>query len=300
MRNVPLIRSLGFSLASASLLCACGAAPAEIQDRDEGASLDSTHEASTLQISGDVLGTSVSHHVDLAPPLMVLNGVIKYLKGNSPTVEAMINVTNIGGSPFTAQSVNVTINGSFFTGILAPYYDESAGPYTVQAGKPGYVRVFVPASMITPCTTYVVATSIVQPSTPSGLQGLATTLCPLNWTTPIDELHFGFPQAPNVTGKSLADIVSNHDSGRPDKQLCSACHSANGSHRYRPKTLVFPGGTYLSPYEYVGGTASDPDKTWAKLGSAENWATDYVQDQTNHTFLLRQAVSKWLADGSNL
>jgi hypothetical protein len=122
--------------------------------------------------------------------------------------------------------------------------------------------------------------------------GSVSTVCPLAWTTSIDELYLGHLPDASVRGKSLRSIVSSFTSGRPDNALCSSCHNSRSSYPYHPN--VPPFGSAIDPYVPASG-----DQAWA--GISDPWGHQFIFLPVStfpHTVHLKEAVQKWLADGA--
>jgi hypothetical protein len=237
-----------------------------------------------------------------APPPgdLALDGVMRYYGGGTPTLGLQINVTNVGDSPVTAPSGSISINGVVLAGALYQYYGgTSTAPNTVNPGQYGYIKVEVPTSLMAPCTLYSVQIDLNHNMQSGGSavfandSGMVTTVCRLNWTSPIEEKYLGHVPDPAVAGKKLGDIVSSFVSGRPDGAVCSSCHNSGASYPYHPNVPAGVGQT-IDPFTNISGTES-----WGCSGNP--WATQFIYlpvARYPHTDALKEAVGKWQADGA--
>lgn len=297
---------------SLSALLACGAAPegsedplsAELAQTDEALTFStaSATKVSTSLISRPPLVITKPPTIYLPPPIadLVLDGVMRYYGGGTPTLGLQINVTNIGDSPATGASGTVSINGTVLSGALYQYYGGTATlPNTVNPGQRGYIKVEVPANLMAPCSPYTVKIDLghtMQSGDATVFNNdttIVTTVCPLTWTTPIEAKHFGHPPDPAIAGKKLGDIVSSVVSGRPDGVLCSSCHNSGSSYPYHPNV---PAGVAqnIDPFVNISGNES-----WAC--SSNTWASQFIYlpvAKYPHTEVLKEAVAKWQADGA--
>ncbi|HKO46825.1 MAG TPA: hypothetical protein VJV79_03830 [Polyangiaceae bacterium] len=120
---------------SLSALLACGAAP---EGAGEPTSADLGGSEQALILGNATLSTSSKGAlfkppggiivkqppiIYLPPPTadLVLDGVMRYYGGGTPTLGLQINVTNIGDSPATGPGGTVSINGTALTGALYQY-----------------------------------------------------------------------------------------------------------------------------------------------------------------------------------
>jgi hypothetical protein len=205
--------------------------------------------------------------VILAPPVadLQLDGVMSYSGLATPTADLQINVTNVGDTPVTAAIGHVSVSGVILSGAQS-YHVQIDLDHTMQSGG---APVFANDS------------------------GSVSTVCPLTWTTPIDDLYLGHAPDPSVQGKSLSSIVGSFVSGRPDGALCSSCHNSNSSYLYHPN--VAPNGSgAIDPYLPASG-----DQAW--ICSSDPWGPKFFSLPVStypHTAHLKEAVHKWLLDGA--
>jgi hypothetical protein len=168
----------------------------------------------------------------------------------------------------------------------------------VNPGEHGYIKVEVPAYLMAPCVSYTVQIDLDHTMQSGGSQvfandtGQVSTVCPLNWTTPIDQINLGHVADPSVQGKSLFNIVSSFVSGRPDGALCSSCHNSSSTYPYHPN--VPPNGSAaIDPFLPASG-----DQTW--ICGVNPWGPQFVNLPVStypHTPFLKEAVQKWMSDG---
>ena len=283
---------------SLTTLLGCGAAP---EGTDEpSAELGSTEEALIIKKPP---GTGTLPPIIYLPPSiadLALDGVMRYYGGGTPTLGLQINVTNIGDSPATGVSGMVSINGTVLSGALYQYSGGTATTAnTVNPGQRGYIKVEVPASLMSPCTPYTVKIDLghtMQAGDATVFNNdtsIVTTVCPLTWTAPIEAKHFGHPPDPAIAGKKLGDIVSSFVSGRPDGVLCSSCHNSGASLPYHPNVPAGVGQT-IDPFTNISGNES-----WAC--SSNTWASQFIYlpvAKYPHTEVLKEAVAKWQSDGA--
>jgi len=215
------------------------------------------------------------------------------------TLGLMINVINVGDTPVTAPNGRVSVAGVMLSGALYQYAGSATQPNTVNPWERGYIHVVVPTSLMAPCQTYAVQIDLDHTMQTGGApvfandSGSASTVCPLTWTTPIDELHLGTVPHWSVEGKSLSSIVSSFVSGRPDGALCSSCHNASASYPYHPN-VAQNGSGLIGPYAPASG-----DQAWICTG--DPWWHRFVflpESTYPHTPYLREFVQKWVSDGA--
>lgn len=301
---------------SLSSLLACGAAPdgsedptnAELGSSEQELSLGSASVTAVSKSSTALIGKPPIVVIKYPPviwvPLaqgdLVLDGVMRYYGGGTPTLGLQINVTNIGDSPVTGATGTVSINGNVLTGALYQYYGGTATTAnTVNPGQRGYIKVEVATSLMAPCTPYSVKIDLGHQmqfgdaTVFNNDSSVVTTVCPLTWTTPIGAVHLGHQPDVSVAGKKLGDIVSSAVSGRPDGMLCSSCHNSGASLPYHPN--VPAGGTAtIDPFLNISGNES-----WAC--SSNTWASQFVYlpvAKYPHTDVLKEVVGKWRDDGA--
>jgi hypothetical protein len=303
------------SALSLCLATACGAAPDDLGSQSDDLKLvqaggdiaDPVDTSTTAPIRRSPIGVIIS-----SPPVatvvfttpnadLKLDGVMRYYGGGTPTLGLQINVTNVGSSPATGTSGRVSVAGVVLSGALYQYYGgTSQQANTVNPGEHGYIKVEVPATLLAACSVYAVQIDLDRTMQAGDASVFAndsatvSTVCPLHWTTVIDQVTLGHVAAPAVQGKTLGNIVSSFVSGRPDGALCSHCHNANASYPYHPN---FPpdGSGYIDPFLPVSGT-----QTWI-CGGPPVWSERFVNLPVTtypHTPDLKEVVSKWVADGA--
>jgi hypothetical protein len=297
------------SLSLGALFGCGGAPPEELGTTDEALSVAGIR--ATADVADPTAAIAITKRpirilpigpvIVLAPPQadLRLDGVMRYYGGGTPTLGLQINVTNVGDAAVTAPSGRVNVAGVVLTGALYQYFGGSSViANTVNPGEHGYIKVEVPATLMIACRAYSVAIDIdhtMQHGDPpvfANDSASVSTVCPLNWTTPIDQLNLGHAADPAVQGKSLSGIVSSFVSGRPDGALCSSCHNSSSSYPYHPN--VAPNGSGLiDPFLPASG-----DQTW--ICASNPWGPQFINLPVTtypHTVPLKEAVQKWIADG---
>jgi hypothetical protein len=233
-----------------------------------------------------------------------LDGTMRYYGGGTPTLGLQIDVANRGNAAASGPTGRVSVAGVVLSAALYQYYGGSSTvANTVNPNERGYIKVEVPATLLAACQVYPVQIDLdhtMQAGDSSAYtndSGNVSTICPLNWSTPIDTLHLGHPPDPLIQGKSLQSIVSSQVSGRQDGFLCSTCHNSGTQSPYVYRPNVAPGvaSATIDPFVSIGG-----DQGWA-CGSnpwAEQFihlpATTYVKPE-----YLKEAFQKWVTDGGH-
>ncbi len=298
-----------FSALTLAGVCGCGAAPGDV-----GSTSDELKAIGTLPDDPPdpvavprkppirvILPIGPITTVGVAPPQADLkpDGVMRYYGGGTPTLGLQINVTNVGDTPATGASGRVNVAGVVLSAALYQYYGgTSTVPNTVNPGEHGYIKVEVPANLLVACHAYAVQIDLdhtMQQGDPpvfANDSGSVSTVCPLSWTTPIDQLNLGHVADPSVQGKSLSNIVSSFVSGRPDGALCSSCHNSGASYPYHPSVAPNGSGT-IDPFLPASGTTA-----W--VCGSNPWGPQFINLPVSvypHTPHLKEAVGKWLSDG---
>ena len=296
------------------LATACGAAPDDVGSQgdelrvvsndgtDVADPVDTTTTVSRVRV-GTIFNTPPVATVVFTPPNadLKLDGVMRYYGGGTPTLGLQINVTNVGSTPATGASGRVIVANTVLSGALYQYYGgTSQQANTVNPGEHGYIKVEVPTGLLAACSVYSVQIDIDHTMQAGDASVFAndsanvSTVCPLHWTTPIDQVTLGHVAAPALQGKTLGNIVSSFVSGRPDGLLCSHCHNANASYPYHPAVPPY-GSAYIDPFLPVSGT-----QTWI-CGGPPVWSDLFINLPVTtypHTPDLKEVVSKWVADGA--
>jgi hypothetical protein len=219
-----------------------------------------------------------------------------------------IDVVNIGTTPATGASGRVSIGPYPFPGKLYQYYGGTAtAPNTVNPKERGYIKIDVPANMLSLCGSYPVQIDLDRTmqagptpfanDTRSVLAYEQGASCRLTWYRPINGATLGYEPDAKVAGKSLRDIVSSVEIARPDNNKCSACHNSNSSYPYSP--TVAPGTASnppMDPFELVS-----LNQAW--LGTSDPWLPRFLElpesgSAAAKPAYLKNAFRKWLLDGA--
>ncbi len=119
---------------------------------------------------------------------------------------------------------------------------------------------------------------------------------PLRWSTPISAENLGEQPDPEITAKSLADIVNSVVEARPDDVVCSACHHGNTAFDYRPQVSQ----AQATPGQITPSTSITKDGTrnaiysWNQPGGIIAAFTNASPAKPQY---LKTAFEKWAADG---
>jgi hypothetical protein len=231
---------------------------------------------------------------------------MRYYGGGTPTLGLQIDVTNRGVVPAYGPAGRVIVAGVVLNVALYQYYGgTSTQSNTVNPNERGYLKTEVPANLLTSCAGYTVSIDIdrnIQTGDSSVFANdtaTVSTICPLTWTSPIDTLHLGYPPAPEHAGKTLQNIVSSFQSGRPDGVLCSHCHNRfpNSTYPgiyYKPNVNQDEAPFAFDPYNVIGGNYGwgSGNPRWAQL------FIDLPVSRYPHTEALKSLFYKWLNDGA--
>lgn len=300
-------RPIAFLPAAAVLLGGCFGTPADVTQSD--APYDDDVAVSTAELTFVAAGRLPVAKLVRDPGYYVptysdlqLDGTMRYYGGGTPTLGLQIDVTNRGNAPAYGPSGRVSVAGVVLSAALYQYYGGSATQAnTVNPNERGYIKVEVPATLLTSCQSYTVQIDLdhtMQAGDSSAFtndSGSVSTICPLGWSTPIDTRHLGHVPDPLIAGKSLRDIVSSVVSARSDGLLCSSCHNAQsgGNYAYRPNVAPNVASSPIDPFMFIGG-----DQGWA-CGS-NPWAQQFIHLSASVTpkpEYLKEAFQKWLNDG---
>jgi hypothetical protein len=259
-----------------------------------------------------------------------------------------VHVTNRGTTATPGWYGGMVLGGQAMDASLYPRGSSTAGPLQ-PGQKGALVAWVSSPGLLHDCTRYRVVIDTVRqmqkdaarPYVYTNDSGIARSPCPLTWLGPINEatLYGVYPAAvvgdscpncpagpldaivsdgtetparvvaPEIRGKSLADIVGSFQSGRSTdntQQLCSSCHykkSADYWIWYKPPVAQNAAMT-IQPSQQItfrnvygnpdGGLVSEGATAWR---ATYGWAYEFVRSSAKQGYPLVEVFKKWIADG---